>query len=454
MRTTFVNRFVTEWNVPASGIVRRSGTILVIVAAWLIALPGCSFHGSLNAIPVSRVPAELLETDLKDDYEDISMLRLRQDPPENYLLGPGDVLGIYIKGVLGAPDELPPVHFPEDASRPPAIGFPVPVREDGTLALPFVEPILVEGMSLVDATRVIHQAYLYPKKIVTNDQDQIIVTLIDKRKIRVMVIREESGGLDGVSKRGTGHVVDLPAYENDVLRALSETGGMPGTDAKNEVMIYRGMFTDGQNYDQILNSYCLDNCQDPCFCNEAPLPDPPNVTRIPLRYHPSQPPTFTQDDIILQSGDIVIIRSRDRETFYTAGVLGGGEYPLPRDKDLDIIGAIALAGGPLGRVGTGVGALGANGQGGGGGFNRGGGGGAQQFCQPSEAIVCRELPCGSQIAIKVDLNRALQNRAERILIKPGDVIVLRYTLGEEIGNVILSLIQFNFLFNGFNGNGF
>jgi protein involved in polysaccharide export with SLBB domain len=425
--------------------------VMSLVMLSVIAASGCSH---LAGIPVSRVPRDILSAQLKDDFEDISMLRLRQDPPENYLLGPGDVLGVYIKGVLGSPDELPPIHFPEDANRPPAIGFPVPIREDGTLALPFVDPIPVAGLSLVDATEVILDAYTYPRVIVQKENDPVIVTLIQKRKTRVMVIREESGGQFGVSKRGTGHVVDLPAYENDVLRALSETGGMPGTDAKNEVLIYRGMFKDGVNYDQVMNNLCLDDCQDPCFCNDGPKPDPPNLTRIPLRYHPSNPPNFSQEDVILGEGDILIIRSRDEETFYTAGVLGGGEHRLPRDKDLDIIGAIAIAGGPLGSIGSGVGGLGNNGGGGMGGGGGGGGRGGQQYCQPSEAIVIRELPCGSQISIKVDLNKALENRSERILIKPGDVIVLRYTIAEEIGNVALNLLQFNFLFNGFNGGGF
>lgn len=169
------------------------------------------------------------------------MLRLRQDPPEVYLLGPGDVLGVYIKGILGPDQELPPVHFPEDSNRPPAIGYPVPIREDGTLALPIVDPINVEGKSLVEATTAVREAFTYPRELIKPGEEQIIVTLIQQRKIRVQVIREESGGKDGVNKRGTGHVVDLPAYENDLSDALNATGGMPGTDARNEVMIYRGM---------------------------------------------------------------------------------------------------------------------------------------------------------------------------------------------------------------------
>ena len=33
------------------------------------------------------------------------------------------------------------------------------------------------------------------------------------------------------TRRGTGFALDLPAYENDVLNALAQTGGFPGTDA-------------------------------------------------------------------------------------------------------------------------------------------------------------------------------------------------------------------------------
>jgi hypothetical protein len=426
----------------------RVTRLLVTVSLMTICIlthVGCQ---TITGIPVARVPRELLRTELKNNKIDIPLQRLRQDPPKEYMLAAGDVIGIYIKGVLGNEEELPPIHFPEDSDRPPAIGYPVPIREDGTLALPFVQPIRVAGLSLVNATEQIRRAYTYPKVIVKPDADQVIVTLIRKRTTRVMVIREEAGGKDGVAKRGTGHVVDLPAYENDVLRALTETGGMPGTDAKNEVLIYRGLYSDATNYDQIMTSVGMSNCQDPCFCNEAPVPDPPNVTRIPLRYDPSTPPVFTQNDILLNAGDIIVIRSRDKETFVTAGVLGGGEFPLPRDKDLDILGAIAIAGGPLGNSGTGVGSVGTPAGMGGIGNRRGG----STNCQPSEAIIVRELPCGNSISIKVDLNRALQDRSQRILIKPNDVIVLRYTLQEEIANAFLNMLQINYFLGsgGFN----
>jgi len=423
-------------------------------------LSGCSTilgNHSVSGVPVSRVPSALLDANRKDDFEDTSLLRLRQDPPAFYALGPGDVLGVYVKGILGNEDQLPPVHYREDSSLPPAVGFPVPVRDDGTLALPIVDPITVEGMSLIEATEAVRKAYTGgAAPVLADTEQQISLTMIRRRTVRVLVIREEAGGIADVTKRGTGQVVDLPAYENDVLHALSETGGLPGLDAQNQVLVLRGMYDQSVQYDQAWVEQYVSDCDcndDPCFCHETERPDPPNTTRIPLRYHPSRPPQFSQDDILLSDGDILIIRSRDRETFYTAGLLGAGEHQLPRDKDLDIIGAIALAGGPLGQGGTGISALGQGG-GGGGGLTGGGQGGGGGIFQPSEALVIRELPCGNQITLKVDLNRALQNRGERILIQPGDVVMLRYTIGEEVANVVLSLVQFNFLFSGLNGGGF
>lgn len=408
-------------------------------------ISGCT---SVTGIPVSRLPRDLLMAERKDDFEDISMLRLRQDPPEFYAIGPGDVVGFYARNLFQNDNELPPVHYPEDSSQPPAVGVPVPVREDGTLSLPFIEPIRIEGLSLVEATELVRRAYTESDaEPILKEDSQISLTMIRRRTVKVLVVREESGGAADITKRGTGHVVDLPAYENDVLHALSETGGLPGLDAKNEVLIYRGLFEDGMNYDQIISQAAVDacDCQDDCFCNESPKPDPQNLTRIPLRYNPINPPRFSQEDILLSEGDIVIIRSRDRETFTTGGILSGGEFALPRDKDLDVLGAIAMAGGPLGNGGTGISALSGG---------AGGGGGAQGQCQPSEVLIIRKLPCGNQITIKVDLNKAIQNPSERVLIQPDDFVMLRYKIGEELANVALSLVQFNFLFSGLSGGGF
>jgi len=387
--------------------------------------------------------------------QEITMTRLRQNPPPVYQLGPGDTLGIYIETVVGKSDEPPPVHYPEDKSAEPSLGFPVPIREDGTVALPLVDPIKLTGLTLTQATAAIRRAYTVERKILPAGKDRILVTLQRKRKHKILVVREEagntsttissSGGLGvGQTKRGTGAVVALDAYENDLLHALNATGGLPGLDAENEVLIYRGSGMDAAARDRLLAE--LNMGRDPCRDIQQ-LPDDQTIVRIPLRFFPDELPDFTEDDIILQTGDIVFVQSRDREVYYTAGALRGGAQQLPRDYDLDVLGAIALAQGNIGYGGvasqSGIGGAG------------GGGGGSQNIgLPPTRAIILRKLPGRRQISIKVDLCRALSNPAERILIQPEDVIVVQYTLLEEVGNIALRLVQFNFLFNGFSGNNF
>lgn len=445
----------------AGGLGRAAGWVAA-VAAVAVALPGCSSLGSfagIPSVPVNRVPREFLGRS-KEDLVETNKLRLRQTPPEVYQLGPNDVLGIYIENVLGAEDEAPPTHFPEEGEVAPSIGFPIPVREDGTLALPLVDPIPVEGLTVNQATEAIRKAYTVDREILQPGSDRIIVTLMKRRQYRVLVIREEEASLSlgaltgqqgggrggqggglGSSKRGTGFTLDLPAYENDLLHALTETGGMPGLDAKNEVIIYRGG-RDEEALDHDLLIAQLNNGRGPCGCC-IPLPDDPNAIRIPLRFYPENPPRFTEEDIILGEGDVVYIPARDEEQFYTGGVLGGGSYLLPRDYDLDILQAIAIAGGPVGSGGTGISGIG--GGGGGGGFG-GGGGRRGGVIPPSRAIVIRKVPCVGEIPIRIDLNRALTDPSQRILIMPEDVIIVQYTICEEIVNTGLGLLQFNYLF--------
>ena len=426
-----------------SSVATRCRHLSCLLGLVILPLSGCSllddFKG-VPAVPAHRVPLELLAKP-RLEMQEISMVRLRQDPPQTYLLGPQDVLGIYVENMVGKADEPPPVHFPEDESRPPAFGYPISVRDDGTIDLPLIPPIHVSGKTLSQTSEDIRKAYTTDHKILPEGMDRVIVTLMRRRMHRILVVREESGGQQGVLKRGTGHTVNLPAYENDLLHALNETGGMPGLDADNEILIYHGMFNDGVQRDELLAQ--INAGRDPCQVKVEGLDDP-NVVRIPLRFHPHKQPRFTQNEIILRTGDIVVVKARDREKFYTGGALPGGEHLLPRDYDLDILGAIALVGGPIGNSGIGLTQIG--------GSRRGlGGAGSGSGIAPSRAIVLRNVPGGGQVPIRIDLNKAISDPSQRILIQPGDMIIVRYTLPEELYNAALSLVQFNFLFSGFGG---
>ncbi len=418
--------------------------LLLATASFCSGCSSMNIFGHINSVPADRVPSDLLVRP-RSEMQEISLSRLRQDPPESYQLGPNDILGIYIESILGEAEGAPPVHFPEEGEEAPSIGFPIPIREDGSIALPLVPPIDIDGLTINQATELIRRAYTIDQRLLPEGKDRIIVTLIKRRTYRIMVVREEAGGEENVTKRGAGFTVDLPAYENDLLHALNATGGLPGLDAQNEVLIIRGMGIDGAVYDEV--AAMIRSCRQPCSCPPT-VPDPPNVTRIPLRFFPDQVPRFTEEEIILQTGDIVMIESRDSEKFYTGGVLGGGAFPIPRDYDLDILGAIALAGGPMGSSGNVLSSSGLGGGRGGGGGRSGGSG----PLPPSEAIIVRRLCDGSQLPIKVDLNRALEDPSQRILIQADDTILVRYTCIEDTINTVLGMLQFNMLY-GMGGRG-
>jgi hypothetical protein len=71
-----------------------------------------------------------------------------------------------------------------------------------------------------------------------------------------------------------------------------------------------------------------------------------------------------------------------------------------------------------------------------GGFAGGLGGGIGTV-PPSQLIIMRPLPGNRQIAIEVDLTRAINDPRERILIKAGDTLILRHKPREELLNFSL-----------------
>ena len=214
------------------------------------------------------------------------------------------------------------------------------------------------------------------------------------------------GSVAGTNRKGAGYTIKLDAYKNDLLRALNATGGPPGLDAKNEVVIRRGQYD--------------------------PADPTKGYVRIPLRARPDEPLTFTEADILLGDGDTVYIEARDTETFTTAGLIGAAQVPLPRDYDLRVIEAIAQVRGPL-----------INGS-----FNQ------NQFTpqavntgigNPNASLVTvvRTLPNRQQVRIRVDLNQAFRDPRENILILPGDQLVLQERPGEAAARYFTQTVRLN-----------
>ena len=436
-----------NFNTRSMSWLQRASSVGLALLGMLSA--GCStITQPISGIPARRIPPQFLAQS-KNNLVPLDPARLSQEPPRDYLLDDGDILGIYIEGILpfvppDRPPEPPPVNFPDATSQlDPSLGFPIAVINDGTIQLPNLEPIKVRGLTIDQTRDLIRKYYLDSEILRESSRLQPIVTLMKERTYNVIVIRQDmgagggGGGGGGAGQAGftratdysaTGRMLKLKAYQNDVLNALMESGGLPGVNAKNEVKILRASRADQRRRDEFVQQfyqqyYCN---PDPCGC-PPPLPEDPSILKIPLRLPPGTIPEFGPENVVLEDGDIVYIESRDAEVFYTGGLLPGGEFKIPRDYDLDVLTAMALSGGGISRQ--------QNGGGGGGGM--GGIGGMVGQVPPGMLYVLRKTPCNGQITIAVDLAKANVDPRERILVQPGDILVLRFKPSEEILNFSL-----------------
>ena len=342
---------------------------VVPVVGWS---SGCMTPGQpvAEGIPVRRLPAEILGR-CKSELQPIPLTLLRQPEPDAYRVDRGDVLTVYAEDVLGIRNQIPVQSNTSPNARKPATqGYPVTVQDDGTIQIPEIPPLPVRGKTLNEVRAAVVKAITVDKKLIVPGKERVTVDLLQPRRYRVLVVREDGSPTAGETaacgdgKKGSGHTLMLEAYHNDVLEALNRTGGFPGPCARNEVVIHRGSGRDAN----------------------SPL------IRIPLKIRPGEAIPFTENDIILQDGDTLHIEARGDESYTVIGGPAGGRFALPRDSDIRILEALAKAVSPTPDSGF--------------------------------VTVLRSIDNHRQVPIRVDLREALRDPRENLLILPGDVIVL------------------------------
>ena len=362
---------------------------------------GCSsILFKIKGKPARELSSELLPM-TRNHRTPIDYRSLSQDPPQVFRIDSGDVLGVAVDGIFPftpptAPPSALPVNFPDSgSSMPPSTGFPVAVQQDGTIQLPGIDPFSVRQMTVEEVRRAIADAYRNAG-VIREEKIFPIVTLIKARTYNVSVIRQDLG-------MGS-EAVQLDAYRNDVLHALLKTGGLPGEKAKDHVTILP-------------------------YYREEPNPPPGMPLRSDVvkttswdtpRVIPLTVPSGTNiylnlPDSILNEGDILYIENRQTEVFYSAGVLPPGQHLLPRDYDIDIFEAMSIAGYSYGSSGSG-----------------GGGLGGISGVAPTQLFIFRKGPDGNQVTIKIDLEKALCDPRERLVVQAGDKLLLRFSAKEEI----------------------
>lgn len=376
-------------------------SLLFILLGFELAFStGCnSILFKIKGMPARELSNELIPM-TRNHRAPIDFRFLGQEPPQVYRVDSGDVLGIAVDGIFPfspptAPPSALPVNFPDrDSSMPPSTGFPVVVQQDGTIQLPGIDPFSVRQMTVEEVRRTI--ADFYRKSGVIREAKIFpIVSLIKARTYNVSVIRQDLG-------MGS-QSIQLDAYRNDVLHALLKTGGLPGEKAKDHVTILR--------YDQVVPTTSPGALLHSDVVKTTSW-DTPQV--IPLTFPMGTNIYFPLAGSILNEGDILYIENRETEVFYSAGELPAGQHLLPRDYDIDIFDAMSIAGYSYGSAG--------------GGGNLGG----MTGVAPTQLFIFRKAPDGNQVTIKIDLDKALCDPRERLVVKAGDKLLLRYSTKEEI----------------------
>ena len=214
-------------------------SLLLAMALLSLWVTGCTqIVAPIDAIPAARVPKELL-VQATNNTRSLDFTRLRRPAEREYKIDKGDVLGIFIDGVLGNTNESPPIQLQSaESDLPPAIGYPYPVRDNGTLPLPLISPIYVTGMTIAEAEAAIKRAYadagvlkkVEDKPEITDETDptetkkavpadisevRTIVTLMKRRTYRVLVIRQDNFAAqnDATAKRSDRPERHIPGVE-------------------------------------------------------------------------------------------------------------------------------------------------------------------------------------------------------------------------------------------------
>src|SRR5262245_51735351 len=166
----------------------RSHLMSRILMAALIASSaiGCaSFSNPTTwpSVPVRRLPEGVLGKP-REEQIDLPQPLLRQERPPEYLLDVGDTLGIGLEGVIGPQNQPLPIQmpFPDALNQNIGVGYPFPVLEDGTIALPIIPPVKVKDLSIVGAKNAIRKAYLAQDILKEETVNKLIVTLFRPRQ--------------------------------------------------------------------------------------------------------------------------------------------------------------------------------------------------------------------------------------------------------------------------------
>lgn len=205
-----------------------------------------------------------------------------------YLLGPEDLLTVTLTGLTGI----------DTIAEPAAIE--VRIDNDGTINLPLIGEVNIEGLGIMSAENVIREAYV-PKFVPT----LAVGIRVEQYKTTDVVV---------VGAAVLPGIVNLRRNQRTVLHAVAAAGGMTQI-ASGEVVLQR-------------------------------MRDPDNKIHVYLRNSADLQSVLSMDP--LDSGDVIDVVAAQPNTIFVGGLVNlPGPREFPPGTEVTALQALAAAGGPV-----------------------------------------------------------------------------------------------------------
>jgi protein involved in polysaccharide export with SLBB domain len=284
---------------------------------------------------------------------------------------------------------------------------------NGKVRLPLAGEVEVSGMNLSQAQQAIDDAYS--------------PNILKSPKTSVLLAESATFNIPVLGELTNPGVHPLPKYHNDIANALAMAGGLTPFAAE-VVEVHRRMpefelvrrvaatVNDGSDPQSgTFPAVAIDPAGAGMLLDESTKV----VLRIPLKsgtpaiiadnqVYPQE--HLSVEDITLKQGDVIVVPRQQDEVFFVVGPLSknnvvnfrvseldrrlGNAFLLPRDRDVDVVTAVAMAGY------------------------------IDPIDSPTTVTVHRSVPGATPMLIRVDLIAARYNWNENVYVQPGDIIYL------------------------------
>lgn len=357
---------------------RRACVVLLLTTALLCGCRGAN-HFMAESLPNNlRLAAQA-------NAQEVDLSRLASVSGGSEMIGPGDVLEVSIAAGLNASDK---------------VEIPVRVSNDGTGSLPDIGSVQLAGFPPEAAESLIRLEAIN-RGLYTNPTVTVTIRHMRMNRIRVLGAVKEQG------------VVELPPNTSDVVSAIAAAGGL-AENAGTRVEIRNPLRPSGGSRPAVAGDPV--NPYSPVSDSSSRLAGSAGVSAG------STMNSYTIDLIsaakagdgsyMIEDGGVIMVEKRDPLPITVTGLVRkADQYPFPVGKDLTVLEAIAMAGGPSNQL-------------------------------ADKVYVIRPLTnSGDPAVIELSMRTAKKSGRSNIRVGPGDVVSVEQTPGTVLMEA-LQIIRF------------